>query len=83
MNFFSFGFIIICSFEKNGMDLFLSRQFEDDSNPHEIIPISFNIREILQENYHNIILDTYRVQTRVQAKAQRDAPAMSSTKPVA
>ena len=26
---------------------FLSRQIEDDSDPHEIIPISFNIREIL------------------------------------
>ena len=33
---------------------FLSRQIEDDSNPHKIIPISFNIWEILQENYHNI-----------------------------
>ena len=31
---------------------FLSRQIEDDSNLHEIIPISFNIWEILQENYH-------------------------------
>ena len=30
---------------------FLSRQTEDDSNPHEIIPLSFNIRKILQENY--------------------------------
>ena len=29
---------------------FLSRQIEDDSNPHEIIPISFNIQEILQES---------------------------------
>ena len=29
---------------------FLSRQIEDDSNPHEIITISFNIWEILQEN---------------------------------
>ena len=31
----------------NGKDMilsdFLSRQIEDDSNPHEIIPISFNI----------------------------------------
>ena len=38
----------------NGKDMilsdFLSRQIEDDSNLHEIIPISFNIREILQEN---------------------------------
>ena len=48
---------------------FLSRQIEDDSNPDEIIPISFNIWEILQENYHNIISDTYRVQTGAQAKA--------------
>ena len=62
---------------------FLSRQIEDDSNLHEIIPISFNIREILQENYHNIILDTYKVQTRAQAKAQTDAPIVSSTQPVA
>ena len=60
----------------------LSRQIEDDSNLHEIIPISFNIREILQENYHNILSDTYMVQTRAQAKAQTDAP-MSSTQPVA
>ena len=61
---------------------FLSRQIEDDSNLHEIIPISFNIREILQENYHNIIKDTYLVQTRSQAKAQTNAPAVQSTKPV-
>ena len=61
---------------------FLSRQIEDDSNLHEIIPISFNIREILQENYHNIIKDTYMVQTRSQAKAQTNAPTIQSTKPV-
>ena len=36
---------------------FLSGQIEDDSDPHEIIPISFNIKEMLQENYHNIISD--------------------------
>ena len=62
---------------------FLSRQIEDDSNLHEIIPISFNIREILQENYHNIISDTYKVQTRAQAKAQRNVPTVVSTQPVA
>ena len=33
---------------------FLSRQIEDDSNLHEIIPISFNIWDILQDNYHCI-----------------------------
>ena len=61
---------------------FLSRQIEDDSDPHEIIPISFNIKEVLQENYHNIIKDTYRVQSRSQAKAQSNTPAVQSTKPV-
>ena len=39
---------------------FLSRQIEHDSNQHEIIPISFNIQEILQENYHSILSDTYK-----------------------
>ena len=62
---------------------FLSRQIEDDSDPHEIIPISFNIREILQENYHNIISDTYMVQTRSQAKAEANAPTVPNTQPVA
>ena len=60
---------------------FLSRQIEDDSNLHEIIPISFNIREILQENYHNITKDNYMVQTRSQAKAQTNTPNVQSTKP--
>ena len=61
---------------------FLSKQIEEDSNPHEIIHISFNIREILQENYHNIIKDTYMVQTRSQTKEQTNTPAVQSTKPV-
>ena len=62
---------------------FLSRQIEDDSNLHEIIPISFNIQEILQENYHNIVSDTYKVQTRAQAKAQTNTPTVVNTQPVA
>ena len=62
---------------------FLSRQIEDDSNLHEIIPISFNIWEILQENYHNIVSDTYKVQMRAQAKAQANAPTVVNTQPVA
>ena len=36
---------------------FLSRQNNDNSNPHEITPISFNMHNILQENYHEI--DSY------------------------
>ena len=62
---------------------FLSRQIEDDSNPHEIILISFNIWEILQEKYHSIVSDTYKVQTKAQAKAQANAPAVVNTQPVA
>ena len=34
---------------------FLSRQKHDDSNPHEIIPISFNMHNILHEKYCNIV----------------------------
>ena len=45
---------------------FLSRQNNDDSNPHDIIPICFNMHKILQENYYNI--DSYLVQTRSQTK---------------
>ena len=61
---------------------FLSRQIEDDSNLHEIIPISFNMQEILQENYHNIVSDTYKKWTRAQAKTQTNAPAVVHTHPV-
>ena len=31
---------------------FLSRQQVDDSDPHEIIPISFNMRETLKQKYY-------------------------------
>ena len=60
---------------------FLSRQIEDNSNPHEIIPISFNIWEILQDNYHQLTTDTYNVQTRAQAKAQANTPTMPNAQP--
>ena len=33
---------------------FLSRQKHDDSNPHEIIPISFNMQNVLHSRYYNI-----------------------------
>ena len=42
---------------------FLSRKNNDDSNPHEIIPISFNVHKVLQENYYKI--DSYLVQTKI------------------
>ena len=49
---------------------FLSRQHGDDSNPHEIIPISFNMGKLLKQNYHNYTKDTFLVQTRSQGKAK-------------
>ena len=46
---------------------FLSRQNNDNSIPHEIIPTSFKMHKVLQENYYNI--DIYLVQTRSQARS--------------
>ena len=66
----------------NGKDMvlsdFLSRQKLDDSNPHEIIPTSFSLREALHESYHTLKnfqisadsrMDKYIVQTRAQVKS--------------
>ena len=33
---------------------FLSRQNYDDSKPHEIIPISFNMDKVPYKNYYNM-----------------------------
>ena len=48
---------------------FLSWQQGDDSVPHEIIPISFNMKEILKQNYYNYVEDKFMVQNRSQNKA--------------
>ena len=49
---------------------FLSRQKVDDSNLHEIIPISFNLRTVLQDKYCNLEeeKERYMIQTRSQNK---------------
>ena len=48
---------------------FLSRQKHDDSDPHEIIPISFNMHNALCETYYRIEpQDQYLVQTRPKQK---------------
>ena len=64
---------------------FLSRQLGDDSNLHQIISISFNIKEILTESYQNMVKDMYMAQARSQAKAKAaNVPTVQSTtgKPV-
>ena len=49
---------------------FLSRQTHDDSDPHEIIPISFNMHNMLHEKYCNIEMkDRYLVQMHSQTKS--------------
>ena len=50
----------------------LSRQMHDDSNPQEIIPISFNMYNALYETYYrNEMKDKYLVQTHSQMKVAR------------
>ena len=36
------------------LSAFLSRHTHDNSNPHEIIPISFNMYNVSYENYYSI-----------------------------
>ena len=47
---------------------FLLRKQGDDSDPHEITPISFNMKEILKQNYCAYTEDKFMVQTRSQTK---------------
>ena len=63
---------------------FLSRQQGDNSDPHQIIPISFNMTEILKQNYQTNVQDTFLVQTRSQNKAKRAKvlAVHSATKPL-
>ena len=46
--------------------IFLPRQKNNDSNPHEIIPISFNMCQVLDDKYCS---EKYLIQTRSQAKS--------------
>ena len=59
---------------------FLSRQQGDDSDPHQIIPISFNMKEILKQNYHSYVKDTFLVKLGSQNKAKGvQLPAIHGT----
>ena len=49
---------------------FLSKQPGDKTDPHQIIPISFNMKEILKRNYQNALRDTFMVQTHSQTKSK-------------
>ena len=47
---------------------FLLRQMGDKSDPHQIIPISFNIKEVLLENCKHNTKGTFMVHTKSQSK---------------
>ena len=49
---------------------FLSRQQGDRHDLHQIIPISFNMKEILKRNYQDVVKNTFMVQTRSQTKSK-------------
>ena len=52
---------------------FLSRQ-KNDSNPHKIIPISFNMYQVLDDNYYS---EKYLIQTSSQARSSSIKPSRS------
>ena len=69
---------LLCSYSFNlyymkGKDMvisdFLLRQQVDDSDPHEINPISFNMRETLKPKYYKVEEDKFLVQTRSETKS--------------
>ena len=48
------------------------RQIHDDSNPHDIIPISFNMHNTLHRRYYKTEMkERYLVQTQSQTKSSR------------
>ena len=57
---------------------FLSRQMGDKSDLHQIIPISFNIREVLLKDCQNKAKDMFMVQTRSKSKGVK-APMEKTT----
>ena len=50
---------------------FLLQQKNDDSNPNKIIPISFNMYQVLEDNFYleNFCTDKYLIQMQSQAKS--------------
>ena len=50
---------------------FLSQQKDDDNNPNEIIPISFDMYQVLKDKFYleNFCTDKYLIQMQSQAKS--------------
>ena len=60
----------------------MSSQQGDNSDSHQIIPISFNMKELLRQNYQNYVKDTFLVQTRSQAIGVKVPTVHGTTKPL-
>ena len=58
---------------------YLSRQMGDKSDPQEIIPISFNIRDVSLKPCQDKTPDMFMVQTRSQAKGVKSPTKGKST----
>ena len=54
------------------LSYFLSQQKNDDSNPNKIIPISFDMYRVLEDNFYleNFCADKYLIQMQSQAKSR-------------
>ena len=61
---------------------FLSRQLGGKSDPHQIIPISFNIKEVLKESCQNNGKAIFMAQTRSQTKGVKAPMAKKSPKSI-
>ena len=61
----------------------LSKQQGDNCDPYQIIPISFNMKEILRKNYQNVVKNAFMVQTRSQIKSKgvKTHAVQGTTKP--
>ena len=61
----------LCYMKGKDMTLseFLSQQNNDESNPNEIIPISFDMYQILESNFEKVCNDKYLIETCSQTKS--------------
>ena len=58
---------------------YLSRQMGDQSDPHKVIPISFNVKDVSLKHCQDKTQDTFMVQTRSQTKGVKSPKKGKST----
>ena len=63
------------------LSYFLSRQPGDKSDPHQILLISFNMKEVLRRNYQNNKKSAFMVQTRLQSKGVKAPIVQKASNP--